>query len=114
MFKKLHKDTDCEKELENEFKKWIKGKIVKQCPNCKIWTEKTEGCNHMTCAECKYQCCWLCLSKYSSHHFYGKCYGLQFYKPISEEEIKQVLNNPNSNKRKKQKIILIIIIKIMD
>ena len=70
MFKKLYKDTDCEKELENEFKKWIKGKIVKQCPNCKIWTEKTEGCNHMTCVECKYQWCWLCLGKYSSHHFY--------------------------------------------
>ena len=80
-------DSECEIELELDFKKWAKNKILKKCPNCKIWTEKNEGCNHMTCAECKYQCCWLCLGEYNLNHYSkGKCNGLQFYIPKSEKK----------------------------
>ena len=35
--------------------KLTKGKRVKRCPRCKIYTEKNGGCNHMTCISCKYQ-----------------------------------------------------------
>ena len=66
-----------------------------------MWTEKNEGCNHMTCAECKYQWCWLCGGKYSYNHFYeGKCNGLQFFKPKSEKDIEEALakNTNNTNK----------------
>ena len=47
-----------------------------------MWTEKNLGCNHMTCAECKYQWCWLCKSKYDKGHYEigGGCYGLRFTK----------------------------------
>ncbi|KAF9038650.1 hypothetical protein BJ165DRAFT_1407775 [Panaeolus papilionaceus] len=33
----------------------------KKCPNCKVWVDRTEGCNHMTCAKCETHFCWLCL-----------------------------------------------------
>ena len=55
---KVH-SGNCDIQLEKDFKIWKKGKIIKQCPKCKIWTEKNEGCNHMTCVECQYQWCWL-------------------------------------------------------
>lgn len=32
----------------------------KCCPRCKFPTEKKGGCNHMTCAKCKCDWCWLC------------------------------------------------------
>ena len=97
--KKPHGKNSCENELEKDFQIWKKGKIIKQCPNCKIWTEKNEGCNHMKCVECKYEWCWLCSGKYSLNHFYeGKCNGLQFFKPKTEEDIKNALDK-NINKK---------------
>lgn len=95
---KVH-SGNCDLQLEKDFKVWKKGKIIKQCPKCKIWTEKNEGCNHMTCVECQYQWCWLCNGEYSSTHYYnGKCKGLQFYKPKTEEDIKITLEkNQNNN-----------------
>lgn len=53
----------------------------------------------MTCVECQYQWCWLCNGEYSSTHYYnGKCKGLQFYKPKTEEDIKITLEkNQNNN-----------------
>ena len=98
--KEWHGNKPCEKKEDEEINKWKKDKILKKCPNCKIWTEKNEGCNHMTCAECKYQWCWLCGGKYSYNHFYeGKCNGLQFFKPKSEEDIENALaKNINNNK----------------
>jgi len=32
----------------------------KPCPGCKMATEKTEGCNKMTCAYCSCFWCWRC------------------------------------------------------
>jgi hypothetical protein len=98
---KVH-SGNCDLQLEKDFKIWKKGKIIKQCPKCKIWTEKNEGCNHMTCVECQYQWCWLCNGEYNANHYYnGKCKGLQFYKPKTEEDIKITLekniNNNNNN-----------------
>ena len=96
--KKPHGNNSCENELEKDFQIWKKGKIIKKCPQCGIWTEKNEGCNHMTCAECKYQWCWLCGEKYNVDHYYeGKCNGLQFVKPKSEKEIEDLLKNNQNN-----------------
>lgn len=78
--KDWHGKKNCQDEIDVDFKKWKKNKIIKKCPNCKMWTEKNLGCNHMTCAECKYQWCWLCGGKYTEGHYEagGSCYGLQF------------------------------------
>ena len=79
--KPWHGINDCDEEVDKDFQLWKKGKIIKQCPKCKFWTEKNEGCNHMTCAECKYQWCWLCEERYIEGHFRkGMCKGLQFSK----------------------------------
>ena len=76
-----HGKTACDALLEKELLKWSKKKRVKRCPRCKIYTEKNEGCNHMTCASCKYQWCWICEGNYSYDHYrFGKCEGLQFVK----------------------------------
>ena len=78
--KPWHGKKKCEDEIDKDFKKWKKNKVIKRCPKCKMWTEKNHGCNHMTCAECKYQWCWLCGRKYINGHFEsgGGCAGLQF------------------------------------
>lgn len=33
---------------------------AKACPNCGIFTTKSEGCNHMRCPTCKAGWCWIC------------------------------------------------------
>ena len=85
--------SNCEEELEKEFKIWMKNRIVKQCPKCKLWTEKNEGCNHILCSQCKTEWCWLCGELYNVFYFSkGKCSGLQFYKPKTESDIENMLN----------------------
>ena len=78
--KPWHGNKKCQDEIDKDFKKWKRNKIVKRCPNCKFWTEKNSGCNHMTCPECKYEWCWFCGKKCDVGHFKmgGGCYGLQF------------------------------------
>ena len=78
--------------MDKDFEEWRSHKVVKRCPCCRMWTEKNEGCNHMTCIECKFQWCWLCQKPYSYNHFNeGSCHGLQFYKETDEKKIKAKL-----------------------
>ena len=85
--KKPH-EGKCIKELDEKMEEYAKKKFIKKCPNCGCWTEKNEGCNHITCIECNFQWCWLCNQQYTSDHYsIGKCKGFQFFKPKNEEEI---------------------------
>ena len=89
-----HGKETCETILEKDFLLWKKDKVIKKCPKCKIYTEKNEGCNHMTCTSCKFQWCWLCEGEYLYGHFdSGRCKGQQFTKANSIEEIE----NKNKN-----------------
>lgn len=62
-----HEKISCEEnqklrnvnELDKEFYKYVKGAMYKQCPFCKMWVEKTVGCNHMRC-RCGKDFCYLC------------------------------------------------------
>jgi hypothetical protein len=36
----------------------------KKCPTCKVWIEKTEGCNHMSC-KCGAHICWVCMNTFT-------------------------------------------------
>ena len=90
--KQPHRNKICDEVIDADFEEWKKTKIVKRCPSCKIWTEKNEGCNHMTCVECKFQWCWLCQKEYKYGHYdYGSCKGLQFEKEQDEEKIQKML-----------------------
>jgi hypothetical protein len=39
---------------------------IKDCPKCTTPMEKTEGCNHMTCAGCKAHICWVCMAVFDT------------------------------------------------
>ena len=67
-----HGNNSCDQTLEKQFLKWKKGKRVKRCPRCQMYTEKNG-------ISCKYQWCWLCEGEYRYDHYEsGKCRGLQF------------------------------------
>ena len=73
--------------------KWKKGKRVKRCPRCQMYTEKNEGCNHMSCINCKYQWCWICEEKYIYGHYNsGRCKGQQFTKADNLRDIEKYRN----------------------
>ena len=65
--------------LDKDFQNYVKSHNTKKCPGCNAWTDKIDGCNHITCKKCKYEWCWLCLKKYESNHYSsGPCKGRQF------------------------------------
>lgn len=47
---------------------------TKACPVCGVRTEKTGGCNHMTCQRCGSDWCWVCgekLDEVTAHYYLG-------------------------------------------
>lgn len=64
----------------HEYEKWMEGILkdagasdyilanTKGCPNCKVNIEKNQGCDHMTCARCKHEFCWLCFGNWRGHN----------------------------------------------
>ena len=80
--KDWHGNEKCKLETDSKFDKWKNSKNVKRCPNCQYFVEKNMGCNHMICANCKYEWCWLCLKESLPGHYDegGNCEGLQYSK----------------------------------
>ena len=90
--KKPHGNLPCNENIDKSILEFAKNNFVKKCPKCGIITEKNNGCNHITCAKCGYQWCWLCNKQYTIYHFNkGKCKGFQFFKPKNDYEIKLMM-----------------------
>jgi hypothetical protein len=52
--------------LQDQKSERLVQKTSKRCPNavCGWWIEKNDGCDHMTCARCKFEFCWLCCAAF--------------------------------------------------
>ena len=87
-----HERSDCRHELDIAMKEYfdedaVAAKVT-NCPRCGLIVEKEEGgCNHMICAKCKYEFCWICGMRYTDTHFDANnvfgCQGLQETRPVS-------------------------------
>ncbi len=68
---KQAKEAQLKDHATEQSEQW-KVQNTKLCPNpevnCGAHIEKSGGCDHMTCAQCGYEFCWLCLQKYWTGH----------------------------------------------
>lgn len=62
-----HKGLTCKdfKQGSKMFKKWTKGTTrgvanARPCPKCKVFIQRLEGCDHMSCPRCRTSFCYLC------------------------------------------------------
>ena len=82
----------CSKIIDEGFEEWKSHTLVKRCPNCKFWTEKNEGCNHMTFSQCRFQWCWVCEKEcVAGHYEFGPCKGLHFERVNNDEDAKRLM-----------------------
>lgn len=69
-----HAPADCDElakwvekcQNESETANWILAN-TKRCPKCTTRIEKNQGCNHMSCSQCKYEFCWMCMGPWTDH-----------------------------------------------
>jgi len=74
---------------ESETANWILAN-TKRCPKCQTRIEKNQGCNHMSCSQCKHEFCWMCMGDWSEHGAstggYYKCNKFDPLKTGDEED----------------------------
>ncbi|CAD8194272.1 unnamed protein product [Paramecium pentaurelia] len=81
-----HPGMTCEEALDKFYELTLKQLVIQRCPKCKAPIQKKEGCNHMTCYQCRFQFCWLCRARYTRMHFDSdNCFGCPD-KQFSNEE----------------------------
>jgi len=77
--------------------------IIRSCPQCSHGTEKSEGCNHITCCICKNNWCWLCgktMHDVTEHYLSGQCAEKQFVNDSEAvEDVEEVPEEVEGNER---------------
>jgi ariadne-1 len=51
---------------EGTYGKWVFTE-KRPCPICRKWIERKQGHSHVTCEQCKYELCWLCMNPWHGH-----------------------------------------------
>ncbi|KAJ0399593.1 hypothetical protein ATCC90586_004764 [Pythium insidiosum] len=68
-----HRFWFCTRAEDDSYLAWERGvgsrRAVRACPRCRIRIWKTEGCNHMTCTQCRHEYCWVCDSPWDPSHY---------------------------------------------
>jgi hypothetical protein len=98
-----HELKECIIKFDDEMEKSIGKKFRKKCPNCNTWTEKINGCNHITCKECNYHWCFICSKEYTSDHYIkskceetqGKDVQIIFEEKTKFRKANTIIDNPN-------------------
>lgn len=84
---------------DSETTHWV-GANTKDCPRCHVAVEKNGGCNHMTCRQCSYEWCWLCIKPWRGHTNFYVCNRYEKQKERKEKKTKwQKLEEEREKKR---------------
>jgi len=83
---------------DSETGNWIVAN-TKSCPKCNGQIEKDGGCNHMSCSQCSYEFCWICLDEWKNHsNQTGGYYACNRYKA---EELGEKLESSSRNEARR-------------
>jgi len=88
---------------ESEVFNW-KAINCRECPKCNVSVEKNGGCNHMTCQQCKYEWCWVCLRPWKGHSDFFNCD--KHEKDIADKGKKKSKRKKMEEEREKKQIAM--------
>lgn len=85
---------------DSETTHWV-GANTKDCPRCNVAVEKNGGCNHMTCRQCNYEWCWLCIKPWKGHTNFYTCNRYEKQK-VKKEKKKTKIQRLEEEREKKR------------
>ena len=99
-----HEGLTCNtfKKGDRQFQDWTKGKRqagdanCRQCPTCRVYIQRNEGCDHMTCNRCNSEFCYRCgglyvdIPGFGDHHTKLSVFGCKYIYRGSAAERKAV------------------------
>jgi ariadne-1 len=83
---------------DDQFMLMAQGARFKQCPNCKFWVEKTEGCDHMVC-RCHFEFCYQCGGVYGSCECMQQMDRRRMRRPMPMRRMRMVQEEPERPQR---------------